>query len=64
MDGIAAAAFYIGLVALCAGAIMRVRGIVEKKAAPLAVPLLALGVAGIAAALVAYAHGPRHMLPF
>ena len=64
LESIAAAAFYIGLIALCAGAVLGARGAVERKRAPLTIPLLAVGAIGIAAALVAYANGPRQMLPF
>jgi uncharacterized membrane protein HdeD (DUF308 family) len=63
-ETIAAAAFYLGLVTLCAGAILGARGAVEKKPSRLTVPLLAVGALAIAGSLFAYAHGPRQMLPF
>jgi uncharacterized membrane protein HdeD (DUF308 family) len=63
-ESLAAVAFYAGLIALCAGAVLGARAAVERKKAPLAIPLLALGAVGLAGALIAYANGPRGLLPF
>jgi uncharacterized membrane protein HdeD (DUF308 family) len=60
----AAAAFYLGVAALCAGAISGARSTVERRPGRLTIPLLILGAIGIIAALVAYAHGGRQVLPF
>ncbi len=63
-ESIAAVAFYVGLIALCAGAIVGARAAVERTKAPLAIPLLAIGAIALAGALIAYANGPRGLLPF
>jgi energy-converting hydrogenase Eha subunit E len=63
-ESVAAIALYVGLIALCAGAIGAARGTIERKPARLAIPLIVVGAIGIALAFVAYAQSPRHMLPF
>jgi len=63
-ESVATIAFYVGLVALCAGAIIGARGAVERTGARAALPLVIVGAVGIALALAVYAQGPRKMLPF
>lgn len=63
-ETLAAIVFYLGIVALAAGAIVAARAAVERTRSRLALPLLALGAVGIAIALWSYLRGPRHMLPF
>jgi hypothetical protein len=64
-ESAAAALFYVSLAAALGGAMLAARGAVERRSIDRrGLLLLAVGGVGLAAALIAYALGPRRMLPF
>ncbi len=66
-ETIAAIAFYLGVAALAVGAMLAARGAIERRGGGVdrrAIGLVALGLLGIAGAVVVFATGPRGVLPF